>query len=334
MPVSCGAAAGRWPGASTSSSSAPASPGSGRRGGSPWRGGASSCSRPRRWARRPGRKRRHLNNGLAHSFAGAPRRSSAASGRWRCTAPSTTASRRSSGSSREEGIPATSAARASSSSPRSRRIVAGPRRELRGDPGAAADPEVRMLARRAEGRGRLRRLPWAMLSPKSAMMHMGRFVVGLAEAAVRRGRGGARAGRRHRVRREGDGLAGRDGPEGRSRRATCWSRAGDDAGGAAVLPAADRAGRELSRRHPGADRGGGRGRDAGRPDLRHPLNIGNYFRPSPDRRLIFGGRARFTARTTSGRTRRAARCRARRWRGSSRSSAASTSTTAGAGSST
>jgi len=135
----------------------------------------------------------------------------------------------------------------------------------------------------------------AMLSRKSAMMHMGRFGAGLAEAAARRGAvifenapvtAQSREGKRHRLTTARGSLSAdqvllatgatttanfgyfrrRIIPVGSFIVAT---RPLTDAEVASVMP--------------------------GNRTCVTSMNIGNYFRLSPDNRLIFGGRARFSA---------------------------------------
>jgi glycine/D-amino acid oxidase-like deaminating enzyme len=135
----------------------------------------------------------------------------------------------------------------------------------------------------------------AMLSRKSAMMHMGRFATGLAEAAARRGAvifeqaavtEQSREGARHRLTTTRGALTAdrvllatgayttpnfgyfrrRIIPVGSFIIAT---RPLTDAEVASVMP--------------------------GNRTCVTSMSIGNYFRLSPDKRLIFGGRARFSA---------------------------------------
>jgi glycine/D-amino acid oxidase-like deaminating enzyme len=135
----------------------------------------------------------------------------------------------------------------------------------------------------------------AMLSRKSAMMHMGRFAAGLAEAAARHGAiifekaavtDRDRVGKDHRLKTARGSLSAdqillatgayttsnfgyfrrRIIPVGSFIIAT---RPLTDAEVASVMP--------------------------GNRTCVTSMNIGNYFRLSPDKRLIFGGRARFSA---------------------------------------
>ncbi|GJD53072.1 Gamma-glutamylputrescine oxidoreductase [Methylobacterium crusticola] len=135
----------------------------------------------------------------------------------------------------------------------------------------------------------------AMLSKKSAMMHMGRFVTGLAGAAARHGArvfedapvtGRQRQGSRHALETPRGGVTadevllatgaytGR--PFGYFRRRLVPV-------GSFII-----ATRPLTEAEVGATVPGDR-------TYVTSLNIGNYFRLAPDRRLIFGGRARFSA---------------------------------------
>ena len=112
----------------------------------------------------------------------------------------------------------------------------------------------------------------AMLQKKSAMMHMGRFVTGLAEAVVRRGAAiheHAPVTARHS---EGGG----------------WRL--ETPKGAILADRVVLATRPLSAVEIAATLPGNR-------TCVTSLNIGNYFRLAPDNRLIFGGRARFSARS-------------------------------------
>jgi glycine/D-amino acid oxidase-like deaminating enzyme len=135
----------------------------------------------------------------------------------------------------------------------------------------------------------------AMLSKKSAMMHMGRFVSGLADAAARRGA----------VIHEQAPVTGRRQEAGRHILETpcgsvsakevlvatgaytpapfAWFRRRIVAVGSFLI-----ATRPLSEAEVAATMPGNR-------TAVTSLNIGNYFRLAPDNRLIFGGRARFSA---------------------------------------
>jgi len=134
-----------------------------------------------------------------------------------------------------------------------------------------------------------------MLQTRSAMMHMGRFVVGLAEAAVRRG---AEIHEQTPVtgRRQADGAYELATPRGsvRAREVVLATGAYTPAVfghfrrrivpvGSFLLATRPLNGKEIEQYLPG------------RRTYVNSLNVGNYFRLSPDDRLIFGGRARFSA---------------------------------------
>lgn len=135
----------------------------------------------------------------------------------------------------------------------------------------------------------------AMLSKKSAMMHMGRYVTGLAAAAARHGA----------VIYENASVTGRKQVGKRNELTTSRGRVSADnvlvATGAYTTPNFDYfrrriisvgsfiiATRPLSDAEIAATMPGNR-------TCVNSMNIGNYFRLSPDNRLIFGGRARFSA---------------------------------------
>ena len=134
-----------------------------------------------------------------------------------------------------------------------------------------------------------------LLQRKSAMMHTGRFVVGLAEAATRRGAviheraavtGLSRAGRGWRL----------DTPRGTITADKVLLATGAYTTGAfpwfrrRIVPVGSFiiATRPLTAAEAAATMPGNR-------TCVNTLNIGNYFRLSPDNRLIWGGRARFSA---------------------------------------
>jgi glycine/D-amino acid oxidase-like deaminating enzyme len=138
----------------------------------------------------------------------------------------------------------------------------------------------------------------AMLYEKSAMMHMGRYVVGLAQAATRHG---ARIW-------EGAPVTGRDKiaggwrlntPKGTLTARRVIAATGGYTGQVKGAPLGHFrrrivsvgsfiiATRPLSKQEVAATMPGNR-------TCVTSLNIGNYFRLSPDDRLIFGGRARFS----------------------------------------
>ncbi|MHA6344443.1 NAD(P)/FAD-dependent oxidoreductase [Roseivivax sp. CAU 1761] len=135
----------------------------------------------------------------------------------------------------------------------------------------------------------------AMLSKKSAMMHMGQYVVGLAEAGVRHGAtlwegapvtARARSGRGWALTTPRGTLtaervilatnAHTSGPFGHFRRRVVPV-------GSFLIATRPLTPEEVSRTLPGNR------------TCVTSLNVGNYFRLSPDNRLIFGGRARFSA---------------------------------------
>ncbi|MBB6409037.1 NAD(P)/FAD-dependent oxidoreductase [Mesorhizobium sangaii] len=135
----------------------------------------------------------------------------------------------------------------------------------------------------------------AMLSKKSAMMHMGRYVAGLATAAARHGA----------VIHENAAVTDRKQAGNRHELTTPRGRISADnvlvATGAYTTPNFSYfrrriisvgsfiiATRPLSDAEIAATMPGNR-------TCVTSMNIGNYFRLSPDRRLIFGGRARFSA---------------------------------------
>ncbi|MBX3503587.1 MAG: FAD-binding oxidoreductase [Alphaproteobacteria bacterium] len=137
----------------------------------------------------------------------------------------------------------------------------------------------------------------AMLSRKSAVMHMGRYLAGLATAAVRHGA----------VIHEGAPVVGRALVDGRHQlttpRGTLRAKQVLLATGAytsgpfghfrrRIVPVGSFliATRPLSEAEIEAS-------VPGRRTYVTSMNIGNYFRLSPDNRLIFGGRARFSARS-------------------------------------
>ena len=137
----------------------------------------------------------------------------------------------------------------------------------------------------------------AMLQKKSAMMHMGRFVTGLAEAAVRRGAvihehapvtARTQPGRGWRLQTP-QGAVSADqvllATGAYTTDAFPWFRRRVVPVGSFLL-----ATRPLTPAEVAATMPGNR-------TCVTSLNIGNYFRLAPDNRLIFGGRARFSARS-------------------------------------
>lgn len=140
----------------------------------------------------------------------------------------------------------------------------------------------------------------AMLSKKSAMMHMGRYVIGLAEAATRHGAtifenavvsGHRQADRRHHL-KTGRGSVTADAvlvATGAYTPSTFgYFRRRIIAVGSFII-----ATRPLTEAEIAATMPGNR-------TCVTSKNIGNYFRLSPDNRLIFGGRARFSATSDHG----------------------------------
>ncbi|WP_372675075.1 NAD(P)/FAD-dependent oxidoreductase [Aquicoccus sp.] len=141
----------------------------------------------------------------------------------------------------------------------------------------------------------------ACLQPKSTMMHMGRYVSALARAASGHG---ARIWETAPVtgRRKKDGIWHLDTPRGTLRAERVIAATGAYSGavqGAPLQPFRKRiisvgsfivATRPLTDAEVAATLPGNR-------TCVTSMNIGNYFRLSPDNRLIFGGRARFSARS-------------------------------------
>lgn len=135
----------------------------------------------------------------------------------------------------------------------------------------------------------------AMLSKKSAMMHMGRYVVGLAEAAKRHGATlfeqatvteHRQAGSRHHLKTErgsvtADAVLVATGAYTPS--TFGYFRRRIIAVGSFIIATRPLTEAEISATMPGNR------------TCVTSMNIGNYFRLSPDNRLIFGGRARFSA---------------------------------------
>ncbi|UPG74731.1 FAD-binding oxidoreductase (plasmid) [Roseomonas gilardii subsp. gilardii] len=158
------------------------------------------------------------------------------------------------------------------------------------------DPDTAMLSR-ADLPGEIvtERAYGGMLSRKSAMMHMGRFVTGLAEAAVRHGAvihenaavtALSKADGRHVLRTDKGEVTADEvllatgaytGPS------FPWFRRRIVAVGSFLVATRPLTAGEISASVPGNR------------TYVTSLNIGNYFRLAPDNRLIFGGRARFSA---------------------------------------
>jgi glycine/D-amino acid oxidase-like deaminating enzyme len=135
----------------------------------------------------------------------------------------------------------------------------------------------------------------AMLSKKSAVMHMGRYVSGLAEAAVRRGAAVFENTPVASWRKDGAGFV-LETPRGTLRAREVLVATGAYTTGAfgwfrrRIVPVGSFivATRPLTEAEVAAAVPRER-------TFVTSMNIGNYFRLSPDRRLIFGGRARFSA---------------------------------------
>lgn len=164
------------------------------------------------------------------------------------------------------------------------------------------DPEARWLERDAlRSEIGSEAFHGASLQPKSAMMHMGRYVSGLAGAAAAHG---ATIWENAPVtgRRKQDGAWRLDTPRGSLVASRVIAATGAYSGAVRGAPlAAFRkriiavgsfivATRPLSEAEAAATMPGNR-------TCVTSMNIGNYFRLSPDNRLIFGGRARFSARS-------------------------------------
>lgn len=135
----------------------------------------------------------------------------------------------------------------------------------------------------------------AMLSKKSAMMHMGRYVVGLAEAAKRRGAlivekatvtDISKSGGRN-VLKTANGIVTADSVLMASGAYTTpnfgYFRRRIMAVGSFIIATRPLTDQEIAATMPGNR------------TCVNSMNIGNYWRLSPDNRLIFGGRARFSA---------------------------------------
>lgn len=135
----------------------------------------------------------------------------------------------------------------------------------------------------------------AMLSKKSAMMHMGRYVVGLAEAARRRGAIIAekamvtdisKAGARHVLKTARGSVTADNVMMGSGAYTTPnfgYFRRRIMAVGSFIIATRPLTDEEIAATMPGNR------------TCVNSMNIGNYWRLSPDNRLIFGGRARFSA---------------------------------------
>ena len=158
------------------------------------------------------------------------------------------------------------------------------------------DPDTKLLTA-AELKGEVASTAFhgAMLSQKSAMMHMGRFVSGLAGAAARHGATIFETAPVTGVKSSG-GTYELTTPRGRVKADNVFLATGAYTSGPfgyfrrRVVPVGSFvvATRPLSQAEIQATVPGNR-------NFVTSLNIGNYFRLSPDNRLIFGGRARFSA---------------------------------------
>jgi glycine/D-amino acid oxidase-like deaminating enzyme len=157
------------------------------------------------------------------------------------------------------------------------------------------DPDTALLSA-----GELRRevgAPFfgAMLSRKSAMMHMGRFIVGLADAAKRHGAVLAEDAAVSAITRSGDRHTLATGRGTISANQVLVATGGYTTPnfsyfrrriisvGSFIIATRPLTDDEIASVAPGNR------------TYVTSMNIGNYFRLSPDRRLIFGGRARFSA---------------------------------------
>ncbi|MDB6177656.1 FAD-binding oxidoreductase [Paracoccus sp. Z330] len=163
------------------------------------------------------------------------------------------------------------------------------------------DPDTEWLDRNALGHEVVSDAFHAgVLQHRSAMMHMGRFVIGLAEAAVRRGAVVHQEApvTSHQRLRSGWQLQT---PKGRvtagqvmlatgayTDKAFPWFRRRIVPVGSFIIATRPLSDAEIAGSLPG-DR-----------TFVNSMNIGNYFRMTPDRRLIWGGRARFSARSDQG----------------------------------
>ncbi len=163
---------------------------------------------------------------------------------------------------------------------------------------ADVDPDTALLSR-ADLAGEIRSDAFhgAMLQHRSAMMHMGKFVVGLATAAARHGAAIHEHAPVTGIRRSGDGWVVET-PRGSIEAGKLflatgayttptfgWFRRRIVPVGSFIL-----ATRPLTVDEVAATMPGNR-------TCVTSLNVGNYFRLAPDNRLIFGGRARFSARS-------------------------------------
>lgn len=160
---------------------------------------------------------------------------------------------------------------------------------------AEADPDTALLSAQ-ELAGEINSpFHGAMLSKKSAMMHMGRFAVGLADVARRAGAtifekaavsGTKREGARHVVTTPRGTLSADNvllATGAYTPSAFAYFRRRLINVGSFVIATRPLSDEEIAASVPGNR------------TYVTSMNIGNYFRLSPDKRLIFGGRARFTA---------------------------------------
>ncbi|SNT73787.1 NAD(P)/FAD-dependent oxidoreductase [Paracoccus seriniphilus] len=161
-----------------------------------------------------------------------------------------------------------------------------------------ADPETEWLERDVlHDEVRSDSFHAGMLQRRSAMMHMGRFVVGLADAAVRHGavvHEGATVTTRQKqgagwrlTTTKGKVTAGQVllATGAYTDDAFPWFRRRIVPVGSFIIATRPLTETEIAASVPG-DR-----------TFVNSMNIGNYFRLTPDRRLIWGGRARFSARS-------------------------------------
>ena len=135
----------------------------------------------------------------------------------------------------------------------------------------------------------------AMLSKKSAMMHMGRYGIGLAEAAKRRGAiifekaavtAQAREGARHRLSTSRGSVTADQVLLATGAYTTpnfSYFRRRIVTVGSFIIATRPLDASEVATTMPGNR------------TCVNSMNVGNYFRLAPDNRLIFGGRARFSA---------------------------------------
>jgi glycine/D-amino acid oxidase-like deaminating enzyme len=161
-----------------------------------------------------------------------------------------------------------------------------------------ADPETAMLTRADLGGEVVSdAFHGGMLQRRGAMMHMGRFVAGIAAAAVRRGavifeQAPVTARRASGTAWELETPRGRVTADKVVLATGAYTTAAFPYFRRRIVPVGSFliATRPLTAAEIAATVPGGR-------TYVNSLNIGNYFRLSPDNRLIFGGRARFSARS-------------------------------------